>query len=73
MNKIFRICPKCIMFIRENDRLTAPSIHQRKDTCHACQAENVTTMPMQIKVETEQTETGTCYRLTEKRTASNDK
>lgn len=41
------------MIIRENDQLAVPH-HQRKDTCHACQAENVTTMPMQIKVETEQ-------------------
>ena len=70
MNKILRICLKCIMFIRENDQLTALDIQQQKDTCHACGAENATTMPMQIKVETEQTETGMCYRVTEKRTAS---
>lgn len=71
MSKIFGICPKCIMLIRENDQLTIPDIQQCKDTCHACGAENVTTMPMQIKVEkveTEQTETGTCYRVAEKRT-----
>ena len=67
MNHIFRICPKCIMFIRENNQLTVPKQHY-KDTCHACQTENTTTMPMQIKVKlTESTKTEIIYHVTEQR------